>query len=116
MLHLTKGLTENIYFTGQENSPINEELWRIKFTNRLTNEIVDISNLINLSLTLRYQKVTLIINDYFKNTTTGLWEYLIYDADFIEVEKGFMYLHPSTNFAPTEYTEQVNTFVTYNGK
>jgi hypothetical protein len=31
------------------------------------------------------------------------------------VENGYMYLHPSTTFAPTEYNEQSNTFVTYNG-
>jgi hypothetical protein len=116
MLHLTKGLTQNIYFTGTEiNLPI-YPLYNFKFENRLTNELVLINDQDNLSTTGRYQRVMINVNNYFLNSTTGLWEYTIFDEDNVKVEIGFMYLHPSTNFAPTEYTEQVNTFVTYNGE
>lgn len=115
MLHLTKGLTENIYFTGAENATV-IGTWIITFKNRLTNEYVVINELYDTSPTLRFQKVSINVNTYFLNKTTGIWNYYIEDEDAYSVEKGLMYLHPSTNFAPTEYTEQVNTFVTYNGK
>lgn len=115
MVHLTKGLTENIYFTGTENATALGD-WRIFFINRLTNESVVINYLVNTSTTLRFEKVSINVNTYFLNKTTGFWDYSIVDEDDNIVEKGFMYLHPSTNFAPTEYTEQVNTFVTYNGE
>jgi len=115
MLHLTKGLTEDIYFTGAENATaINN--WLIIFINRLTTENIVITNLSSNTGTLRYDKVSINVNTYFLNKTTGLYDYKIIDDDDNIVEKGLMYLHPSTNFAPTEYTEQVNTFVTYNGK
>lgn len=116
MLHLTKGLTENIYFTAAENSTTPNGSWIIYFKNRLTNETLNTTLLTNTSSTLRFQKVSINVNTYFLNNTTGFWEYEIEDMDGTIVEKGFMYLHPSTNFAPTEYTEQVNTFVTYNGE
>ena len=116
MLHLTKGLTENIYFTAAENSTAPTGQWKIIFKNRLTIENVVTDYLDNTSITLRYQKVSINVDIYFENKTTGLWEYYILDEDYNTVEIGFMYLHPSTNFAPTEYTEQSNTFVTYNGE
>lgn len=116
MLHLTKGLTENIYFTGVENSPNAGALYDFIFVNRLTEESVTISNQTNTSTTTRFQKVSIVVNTYFANKTTGFYEYSIFDDTDVKVETGLMYLHPSTNFAPTEYTEQVNTFVTYNGE
>lgn len=116
MLHLTKGLTENIYFTGQENSAIPSGEYRLIFQNRITLESINTQYLPSISTTLRYQKLSINVNELFLNSTTGFWNYFIYDDDFEVVETGLMYLHPSTIFAPTEYTEQVNTFVTYNGE
>lgn len=116
MLHLTKGLTENIYFTGAENSTVSVDTYSIQFKNRITLEQIGSPDLNDISPTTRYQQVIIDVNSIFLNSTTGFWNYFIYDDAGIIVETGFMYLHPSTNFAPTEYTEQVNTFVTYNGK
>ena len=116
MLHLTKGNTENIYFTGSEiNLPL-YPLYNFRFDNRLTNEVVLINDQNNLSNTGRYQKVQIIVDDYFLDKTTGLWAYTIYDEDLNQVEIGYMYLHESTNFEPTQYSQQSNIFVTYNGK
>jgi hypothetical protein len=116
MLHFTKGLTENIYFTSAENSNANVAMYSLLFKNRITLEQVSSPDLSDTSTSLRYQKISVNVNSLFLNSTTGFWDYFIYDDLGIIVEKGLMYLHPSTNFAPTEYTEQVNTFVTYNGK
>jgi len=116
MLHLTKGLTENIYFTGAENRTVDVNMYSITFKNRITLEQVSTPDLTDTSTSLRYQKVSINVNSLFINSTTGFWDYFIYDDNGIIVETGLMYLHPSTNFAPTEYTEQVNTFVTYNGE
>jgi hypothetical protein len=116
MLHLTKGLTENIYFTGAENRTVLVDTYSIQFKNRVTLEQIGSADLNDISPTTRYQQVIIDVNSIFLNSTTGFWDYFIYDDAGIIVEIGFMYLHPSTNFAPTEYTEQVNTFVTYNGK
>lgn len=116
MLHLTKGLTQNIYFTGSENSPIAYPLYSFIFVNRLTEESVTINDIQNTSTSLRWERVSIVVNTYFANKTTGFYEYTIFDEDNNKVETGLMYLHPSTEFAPTEYNEQVNTFVTYNGE
>jgi hypothetical protein len=116
MLHLTKGLTENIYFTGGENTTIINGEYRIIFINRLTTESISTQFLQSISSTMRFEKISINVNNYFLNSSTGFWDYIIQDEDFKEVEKGFMYLHPSTNFTPTEYTAQQNLFVTYNGK
>lgn len=116
MLHLTKGLTENIYFTALENSAVAYSTFNFNFVNRLTEETLLISNLQNISITGRYQKVVINVNNYFNTKTTGLWEYTIFVNNNIQVENGLMYLHPATDFTPTEYNAQLNTFYTYNGK
>ena len=113
MLHLTKGNTENIYFTGFGTAEISYNFY---FKNRLTEEAISILYLPNLSILSRYQKVVIIVDNYFENCTTGLWDYTIFDAQETLVESGLMYLHPSTKFNPIEYVENSNNFITYNGE
>ena len=60
------------------------------------------------------------MNDYFDSNNTGLYSYTIQASDENIIptseilESGFMYLH-SDKFEPIKYSEQSNTFKTYNG-
>lgn len=129
MINLTKGQTETIYFTGTEFSVLEENTgtapkFLFTFTNRETGEIV-IVPITNTSTTERYDKGSIVVNTYFSTSTTGFYTYSI--REFIGsypasptygavVESGYMYLNPETEFEPTAYDEQINTFKTYNGQ
>ena len=78
----------------------------------------------NTSTTLRYNKFSLVTNSRFNGAEEGFWTYNVYEqasstntniSGLNNVENGYAYLHPATIFAPSEYNEQSNTFVTYNG-
>jgi hypothetical protein len=107
-------------------------VWNIKFlpyflfvfTNRVTQDVVKFVAT-NTSLTLRYDKFSLVTNSRFNGAEEGFWTYNVYEqasstntniSGLNNVENGYMYLHPSTTFAPTEYNEQSNIFKAYNGQ
>jgi hypothetical protein len=123
MINLTKGLTQTIYFTGTENATLSVPKFLCTFTNRETLEVVIIP-ITNVSTTARYDKASVVVNTYFSTATTGFYSYSIreFTGSYpssptygVIVETGYMYLNPSTEFAPTEYAEQSNLFKTYNG-
>ena len=128
MIILTKNIatTNEIYVTPYELSGgIYYDFWIIKFTNRVTQNIVELP-FEDESDTLRYQKFSVDIypfngSNYFENEDNGLWSCEVYgsndgstkDSDILE--SGFMYLKNNDNFIPTTYNEQSNEFLTYNG-
>ena len=67
MIDLKKGLTQSIYFTGTETSLPSYPNYNFTFTNRLAEEIVTVNNRVNLSTTGRYQRVSIVVNDFFLN-------------------------------------------------
>lgn len=122
MINLRKGNTEIIYFTGTENATLDNPYFLFIFTNRVTLDVVKFMGT-NTSTTERYDKCSMVVNTYFTDATEGFWDYDIREkasnsdmtiAGTI-VEQGFMYLRPATDFEPTEYADQTNTFKTYNG-
>lgn len=120
MINLTKGATETIYFTGTELATISNPYFLFIFTHRVTGEQV-IFNVTNTSTTARYDKFSLVVNSKFANSTDGYFSYIVIekatstdtDTTGTIVEQGYMVLNPSVPFAPVEYSEQVNTFITY---
>lgn len=122
MINLRKGNTENIYFTGTENATLDNPYFLFIFTNRVTSDVVKFMGT-NTSTTERYDKCSMVINTYFADATEGFWNYDVREkasnSDMTIsgtiVEQGFMYLRPATDFEPTEYADQTNTFKTYNG-
>jgi len=127
MIILIKNSESEIYVTPYELSGgVYYDFWIIKFTNRITQNIVELLELEDQSDTLRYQKFSISIypfdsSTYFENEDYGLWTYEVYgsnngvtkDSDILE--SGFMYLKNNDNFIPTTYDEQSNEFLTYNG-
>ena len=122
MINLRKGNTEIIYFTGTEKATLVNPYFLFIFTNRTTLDVVLFMGT-NTSTTERYDKCSMVVNTYFTDSTEGFWDYDIREkASNVDmtiagtvVEEGFMYLRPASSFAPTEYTDQSNTFKTYNG-
>lgn len=123
MINLRKGNTETIYFTGTEKATLTAPKFLFTFTNRETLETVIIP-ITNTSTTARYDKSSLVVNNYFSASTTGFYTYSIREFTGtypssptygVVVETGYMYLNPATDFEPTEYAEQSNAFKTYNG-
>lgn len=122
MINLRKGNTEVVYFTGTEKAVLSNPYFLLVFTNNITNEVVKVMAT-NTSVTLRYDKFSLTVNTYFSSSTNGFYVYSIYEkasgSDMTVsgniVESGYMYLKPATDFEPTEYTEQSNSFKTYDG-
>jgi hypothetical protein len=120
MIHLTKGNTENVYFTGTEKATISAPYFLFVFSNRVTDEVIKWMAT-NTSLTGRYDKASIAVNTYFTNKEEGLWKYQVYEkasnSDMTLtgtiVETGYMFLHPAAAVIPTEYADQNNTFVTY---
>ena len=120
MINLTKGNTETVYFTGTEKSTLTNPYFLFVFTNRTTDEVIKWMAT-NTSTTGRYDKASIAVDTYFTNKEEGLWKYEIYEkasnADMtlsgVIVEMGYMFLRPSVPFAPTKYSNQDNTFVTY---
>ena len=120
MIHLTKGNTDKIYFTGSELATISNPYFLFIFTNRITGSVVKF-NKANESTNQRIDFVTIITNDYFAGYDTGMWEYEIRQKSSgsdvtisgTVVESGFAYLHTQSEVQPTYYTEQDNTFKTY---
>ena len=121
MINLKKGNTDTIIVTLKEKTPLVIVYFKFIFTNRITQEIVNVW-LTNISTTDRYQKFSIVTNTYFANGNIGLWSYDVYGCASIGgtpntplLESGYMNLNPSSDFAPTSYNEQSNQFKTYNG-
>jgi hypothetical protein len=123
MIHLTKGQTQTVYFNASQNCVLSNPYFLFVFTNRITQEVVKFVAT-NTSITLRYNKFSLVVNSQFATSEEGFWTYNVYEqvsstntniSGLNNVENGYMYLHPATAFTPSEYNEQPNTFVTYNG-
>lgn len=123
MINLRKGTTEVVYFTGTEKATLTNPYYLLVFTNRITREVVKVMAT-NTSATLRYDKFSLTVNTYFSTSTDGFYVYSIYEKALstdlaisgTEVETGYMYLKPTADFAPTQYSAQSNTFTTYDGE
>ncbi len=124
MINLTKGNIDSIYITAVENisSGIASPYYYFIFTNRTTGNIVNVT-LGNSSTSLRYDKCVVTVNDYFEDEDEGFWTYQVKSRisatgtiGSAVLETGYMYLRPSTEFSPTEYADQNNDFVTYNGQ
>ena len=122
MIHLQKGNTETVYFTGTEKATLSNPFFLFVFTNRITLDVVKVMAT-NTSTTLRYDKFSLVVNTYFADSDNGFWEYEIRQKALVDdltvagliVEIGYMYLKSATPFAPIENDSQSNTFVTYDG-
>jgi hypothetical protein len=122
MITISKGQTIPIYITAKENLTNSANFVGLFFTNRITQEVVSFM-FNNISTTDRYMKMSLVVNTYFANAETGFWTYKAYqtptnnintiDTDSVPVETGLMYLSPVSEFEPTKYSGQNNTFVTY---
>lgn len=121
MIILTKGNTSNqVYCTPAENSFDVFSIYYFKFTNRITQSVVE-QWYTNISSFERYQQFEIDATD-FENEDTGFWTYEIKGAQTIDVvptgdvlESGYMYLNPEDTFEPIKYDEQNNSFITYNG-
>jgi len=124
MITIAKGQTIPIYITAKENLTDPDYYVGIFFTNRITQDVV--SFMFNdISTTDRYMKMSLVVNTYFANADEGFWTYKAYqtptnninsiDTESVPVETGLMYLSGVSEFEPTKYSGQNNTFVTYNG-
>ena len=123
MIVLTKGESQNVYFTGTENCLLTNPYFLFIFTNRVTDEQVAFVAT-NASTSARYDYFSLVVNTRFENSETGFWSYDIYEQASSSgtspigknrVETGLMYLHPADTYEPIKYDEQDNTFKTYNG-
>jgi uncharacterized membrane protein len=121
MINLYKSQTNKIIVTGLENTSLPFTLFYFKFVNRVTKDVVELW-LTNESTKSRWQYFTIVVNTYFANAETGMWTYTMYGAITPNVppnssllETGIMYLYPATEFAPIEYNQQSNQFITYNG-
>lgn len=124
MITLNKGTTQTIFFTATEKCLLTNPFFYFVFQNRITQDIVQFG-ITNTSTDARFDKFTLVVNSKFVNSETGFWSYLIFETTSLTqnfdyenstpVETGFMYLSPNSDFEPTKYSGQSNTFVTYNG-
>lgn len=113
-------MSKYIYCTPAENTDRHFSNYYFKFTNRITQSIIDVvyPNLSNFS---RYQKIDFDAR-IFDNEDTGFWTYEIkgWDLDTESIveptlESGYMYLNPADTYEPTTYNDQSNEFLTYNG-
>ena len=121
MITLTKGQTQTVRFTGTENALLTNPYFLFVFTHRVTNEIIKFVAT-NISTTQRVDSFSLVVNTYFVDSDCGFWKYEVYEQSSStgtsttgknKVEEGYMVLSPATEFSPTKYSEQSNTFITY---
>jgi hypothetical protein len=121
MIILTKGNAElNVFCTPAENTTTVFPIYYFKFTNRITQSVVEVSYT-NVSSFDRYQYFEFDCT-IFDNEDTGFWTYEIrgWDAETeqpvgLVLESGYMYLNPADTYEPTTYNDQSNEFLTYNG-
>ena len=81
MIQLTKGLTQNIILTLTEKATTATPIFLFVFTNRSSNEEVKFVKLNNQDISLykeRYNKFSIVVNDYFNNGLDGQYTYNVY--------------------------------------
>ena len=81
MIVLTKGETQNVYFTGTENCLLVDPYFLFIFTNRVTEDSVSFV-ITNESTSDRYDYFNLIVNYQFEDSDTGFCTYYIYEQRF----------------------------------
>ena len=123
MIHIMKGSSANLLFTGFELATLSSPYYLFIFTSA-TEEVIKFVGT-NISTTNRYQKIS-ITSTPFQNAEAGTWRYRIREQASSTntdealsgniVEQGYMYLDESTTFTPIEYSDQDNEFKTYDGE
>lgn len=122
MIHLRKGQTQTVYFTGREKATLSNPRFLFVFTHRASGEVVKV-NVANTSTSDRYDQCSIVVDNLFTDKTAGLWTYIVRekaDQSTTEtgnvVETGYMFLKDATDFEPEQYTEQSNDFTIYAGQ
>lgn len=120
MLHIYKGVDNNLIFTGLELATISNPKYLFIFTSATDNCVKFVGT--NISTDNRYQKV-LVLKSVFDSKESGTWRYKIREQESATnlkenlsggiVEEGFMYLHNQADCPQPEYNEQDNEFKTY---
>lgn len=120
MLHIYKGIDNNLIFTGLELATIADPKYLFIFTSANEKCVKFVGT--NISTDNRYQKV-LVLKSVFDNKDSGTWRYKIREQASATntkenlsgaiVEEGFMYLHDLSECPQPEYKEQDNEFKTY---
>lgn len=121
MLHIYKGIDNNIIFTGLELATLADPKYLFVFTS--TNEKIIKFVGTDISTDDRYQKV-LILKKVFDKQEAGTWRYKVYEQESSTntkeslsggiVEEGFMYLHECASDSSVDYTCNNNEFKSYN--
>jgi hypothetical protein len=123
MLHIYKGVDNNLIFTGLELATISNPKYLFIFTSAIEDSVIFVGT--NISTEDRYQKI-LVSKSVFDNEECGTWRYKIREQASATnkkeslsgaiVEEGFMYLHEVTECEDAQYTEQCNEFKTYSSE
>ena len=123
MLHIYKGVDNNLIFTGLELATISNPKYLFIFTSATEDSVIFVGT--NISTEDRYQKI-LVLKSVFDNEECGTWRYKIREQASATnkkeslsgaiVEEGFMYLHEVTECEDAQYTEQCNEFKTYSSE
>lgn len=116
MIQLTKGLTQNIILTLTEKATTASPIFLFVFTNRSSNEEVKFIKLNNQDISLhqeRYDKFTIVVDDYFSNSLAGQYTYNVYQNSsttnlnpngLVLLENGIMELIDSPSIEYTQHT------------
>lgn len=116
MIQLTKGLTQNIILTLTEKATTASPIFLFIFTNRSSNEEVKFIKLNNQDISLyqeRYDKFTIVVDDYFSNSLAGQYTYNVYQNSsttnlnpngLVLLENGIMELIDSPSIEYTQHT------------
>ena len=120
MLHIYKGVDNNLIFTGAELATITNPKYLFIFTSATDENVIFVGT--NISTDNRYQKV-LVLKSIFDNKEAGTWRYKIREQASATnkkealsgaiVEQGFMYLHNEVDCTTPTYEDQCNEFKTY---
>jgi hypothetical protein len=122
MITLTKGYSDQEIRFSNKVDLTGNNYYYFKFINRTTLDEVDTWIEPEGTDTYRYELCLIDTLALFADYPEGFWTYEIYPATVDElptepmIESGLMYLYPQTEFTPTKYDEQNNTFVVYNGQ
>lgn len=115
MIQLTKGQTQYIYLTLTEKQLLVSPNYLFVFTNRGSNQQVKFVKLNNTDVSQykdRYNKFSIVVNDYFGSSLNGQWDYQVYEqtsttntnpAGLNLLESGVMMLNQTATIF-TEYT------------
>lgn len=116
MIQLTKGLTQNIILTLTEKATTASPIFLFVFTNRSSNEEIKFIKLNNQDISLyqeRYDKFTIVVDDYFSNSLAGQYTYNVYQNSsttnlnpngLVLLENGIMELIDSPSIEYKQHT------------